>query len=145
MPSPYIKKLAKETGKSEKEVEKLWRKAKDIAAEEFGKAEKDFGSKEFAYTTGVVKKMLGVDESILNPSIFLESKYSAKDYLEEVVTSASFSIGNVQPPDKDPEEEEDEEEVAEKVKKVKESLNIVDEDPDDNYLKQLDDIINKEL
>jgi len=112
MPSPYITKLVKETGKSEKEIEKLWKKAKEIASEDFGKDEDDFGSKEYSYTTGVVKKMLGVDESILDPSKFLESECSAKDYLETVV-SGNFSIGNVQPPKDEIEDEEDEDDDEE--------------------------------
>lgn len=107
MPSPYVKKLSQETGKSEKEIEKLWKKAKEIASEEFGKTEDDFGNKEYAYVTGIVKKMLGVDESILDPSKFLESDYSAKDYIETVV-SGNFSIGNVKPPKEDEEEDEEE-------------------------------------
>jgi len=112
MPSPYISKLAKETGKSEKEIERLWKKAKEITSEEFGKEEADFGNKEYKYTTGVVKKMLGVDESILDPAHFLESEFSAKEYLETVV-SGNFSIGNVSPPEEEKEEEEDDEEDEE--------------------------------
>lgn len=144
--SPYIKKLSKETGKSEKEVEKLWTKAKEITGEEFGKSEKDFGSKEFAYTTSIVKKMLGVDESVLDPSIFLESKQSAKSYLEDVVTSSSFNIGNVIPPDEEEEDEEKQEEKAEITElpeKAKEILSTIQEDPDDNYVKMLDSLLEE--
>lgn len=108
MPSPYISKLSKETGKPEREIEKLWKKAKEIASEEFGKDEDDFGNREYKYTTGVVKKILGVDESILDPSLFLESEYSAKDYIETVV-SGNFSIGNVRPPEEEDEYEEEKE------------------------------------
>lgn len=111
MPSPFVKKLSQETGKSEKEIEKLWKKAKEIASEEFGKTEDDFGNKEYAFVTGAVKKMLGVDESILDPSKFLESDYSAKDYIETVV-SGNFSIGNVKPPEDEEDEEEDDLEEA---------------------------------
>lgn len=143
MPSPYIKKLAKETSKSEKEIEKLWTKAKEITSEEFGKSEKDFGSKEFAYTTAIVKKMLGVDESVLDPSLFLESKQSAKAYLEDVVTSSNFTIGNVIPPD---EEEDEEDELIKKEKKseaIVEVTKIVESDPDDDYVKMLDSLLEE--
>lgn len=117
MPSPWIKQLSRETDKSEKELEKLWDKAKKITSEEFGKDEDDFGNKEYKYVTGVVKKMLGIDESILDPSHFLDSEMSAKQYLETVV-SGNFSIGNVQPPEDDEKEEEedyDEEECNEET------------------------------
>lgn len=127
MPSPWISKLAKETDKSEKELEKLWDKAKKIASEEFGKDEEDFGNKEYKYVTGIVKKMLGMDESILDPSLFLESEYSAKEYIETVV-SGNFSIGNVQPPDEDDEEEYDEEE-----KECDEATGEGCEDKDEKY------------
>lgn len=106
MPSPWVKKIARETGKSEREIEKIWKKAKEITSEEFGKSEDDFGNKEYSYTTGVVKKMLGVDESILDPSKFLESEHSAKEYIETLV-SGNFSIGNVLPPEENDDEDED--------------------------------------
>jgi hypothetical protein len=99
--SPYVKSLSKETGKSEKEIEKLWDKAKKIAAEEFGTSEDKFSTKEYKYVTGVVKKMLGIDEAILDPSHFLESEKSAKEYLETVVSS-NFTIGDVNVPDEEP-------------------------------------------
>lgn len=89
MASPYVVKLAKETGKTEKEVEKLWDKAKEITAETLGTPESKFGNKEYAYTTGIVKNMLGIKEDVLNPSKFLESDVSAKEYIE-TITSSSF-------------------------------------------------------
>lgn len=56
MPSNVVKSFAEKTGKSEEEVEKLWDKAKDIAKKE-GEEEN------YAYITGVLKKMLGLNES----------------------------------------------------------------------------------
>lgn len=97
MPSPYVNKLAQDTGKSVAEIEKLWNKAKSITADTLGKAEADFGTKEYKYTVGIVKNMLGVNENVLDPSIFLRSGKSAKDFIHETVTSASFSIGDVNP------------------------------------------------
>lgn len=98
MPSGYVKNLAKETGKSEAEIEKLWKKAKGITSETLGTKESDFGSKEYKYTVGIVKNMLGVKEELIDPSKFLNSDLGAKDYLESVVVSSNFSIGNVIPP-----------------------------------------------
>lgn len=97
MPSPYVKKLASETGKSVAEIEKLWDKAKGITADTFGKSEDDFGTKEYKYTVGIIKNMLGVNEMVLDPSIFLKSGKSAKDFIKETVVSANFSIGDTNP------------------------------------------------
>ena len=149
MPSPWIKKISKETGKSEKEIEKLWDKAKIITSEEFGKKEDQFGNKEYSYTVGVVKNMLGVDESLLNPAKFLESELSAEKYLETLVSS-KFTIGNVKSPEKEEEEEEEENEVEEKkVKSQKEEIIIpvIEEKTDfdeneESFSKQLDSIID---
>ena len=55
MPTPVIKSFAEKTGKSVAEVDKLWNKAKAIAVEE-GEGEN------YAYITGIVKKMLGLNE-----------------------------------------------------------------------------------
>lgn len=56
MPSNVVKSFADKTGKSTQEVEELWDKAKGIA--------KETGEEEnYAYITGVLKKMLGLKES----------------------------------------------------------------------------------
>lgn len=96
MPSPYIRSLSKETGKPEAEIEKLWNKAKDITSDTFGKPEDDFGSKEYKYTVGIVKNMLGLDEKVLDPTYFLKSGKTAKEFIE-TLTSAQFTIGDVNP------------------------------------------------
>lgn len=110
MPSPYINKLSKETGKSVDEIEKLWAQAKEITSDTFGKPESDFGSKEYKYTVGIVKNMLGVNEKILDPTIFLSSGKSAKEFIHETVTSANFTVGDVNPvhPSKDANDGEEE-------------------------------------
>jgi hypothetical protein len=55
MPANIVKSFADKTGKSEAEVEKLWNKAKEIAA--------DNGHKEdYEYITGILKKMLSINE-----------------------------------------------------------------------------------
>ena len=56
MPAPMIKSFAKESGKTEAEVEELYYKAKDIAKE--ANHEEDY-----AYITGILKKMLSLNEN----------------------------------------------------------------------------------
>lgn len=56
MPASIVTSFAQKTGKSEKEVEKLWDTAKEQAAEQ-GKKE------DFQYITGILKKMLKIKES----------------------------------------------------------------------------------
>ena len=75
MPTPLIKNLAKETDKSEKEIEKMWDDAIK-QAEEKGLPD---GPKH-AYATSIVKSKLGLkkDETFTD---FVESKLSAKDYI----------------------------------------------------------------
>lgn len=63
MPAPSIKSYAKQFGKSEAQIEKLWNKAKDLATEELGKPEQKFKDDDWAYVTGILKNMLGVKES----------------------------------------------------------------------------------
>jgi len=112
MPSPYVTKLTKETGKPIEEVERLWKEAKQIASEEFGVPVSEFSKKEYRYTMGVLKNMVGMSEAkVIDPTIFLESQLSARDFLREAMTSGNFSIGNVRPPedDEDDDEEDDDE------------------------------------
>lgn len=145
MPSPYVNTLAKETGKTVKEIEKLWNQAKQIAADTLGKAEKDFKSEDYQYVIGIVKNMLGMKESLLDPSIFMKSGKSAKDFIRETVVSANFSIGDVEPvipPEEDKEEEP--ETVPQNSADVSYFLDSTDETPenDDN---ELIDSINKAM
>jgi hypothetical protein len=57
MPNAVINSFAEKTGKSVAEVDKLWNKAKEIA-KEAGEGEN------YAYITGIVKKMLGLNETV---------------------------------------------------------------------------------
>jgi GNAT superfamily N-acetyltransferase len=57
MPTPALKSLAKQSGKSMGKMEKYWDKAKDLAAEQ---GHRD----DYAYITGIVKRMAGIGESI---------------------------------------------------------------------------------
>ena len=55
MPASHIKSFAAKSGKSEDAVEKLWQKAKKLAADEGHGGEYD-------YITGILKKMLKLEE-----------------------------------------------------------------------------------
>lgn len=98
MPLDFIYKLAKDTGKSRSEIERLWKKAKAITKDTFGSSESEWENKEYSYTVGVLKKMIGKGKSerILSME-FLKSKKSPDEFLE-VVVSGDFDIGNVIPP-----------------------------------------------
>lgn len=110
MASPYVKKLAKDFGKSEKEMEDLWSKAKEITSETFNKKEIDFSEKEYSYTTGIIKNMLGIKEDVLDPSKFLNSELNAREFIETSISSAFPSLDkHLIPPE---EEEENEEELG---------------------------------
>jgi len=75
MPNNIIKGLMKDTRKSEKEVEKAFNKAKSITSEDFGKSEKDFKDSEWAYTTEITKRILGLDESLNNKENNMKNKH----------------------------------------------------------------------
>jgi hypothetical protein len=136
MPSPYVKSLSKETGKPESEIEKLWSKAKDITSDTFNKKEKDFEDKEYSYTVGIVKNMLGIKEELLDPSKFLNSDLSAREFIETVTSSSFPSLDkNLIPP------EEDEEEPEEELKITKEKKIEVESISDDEWGTALDKIL----
>lgn len=162
MPSAYVKSLSKETGKSTNELEKLWDKAKKITSETFNKTEDEFGSKEYSYTVGIVKNMLGLKEELLDPMNFLMSEMSAEQYIE-TVTSGSFSdIGPdvngansqqaVEPSEKDYEITKDEAQEVEPNEEPEPNENkdlffdgldeeAFEDQVDDDYLKNLEVII----
>lgn len=96
MISPYVKKLSRETGKSEKEISDFWEKAKKITSETFGVREDSFDTEHYEFAITTVKNMLGLSEEIVNPVNFLQSDLDAKDYIETVV-SGSFSVGDKNP------------------------------------------------
>lgn len=61
MPNATIESFAKQSGKSIKEVEGLWDKAKDIA-DKLDYLEKD-SDKYYAYVTGTLKRMLNIEDN----------------------------------------------------------------------------------
>lgn len=66
MPTPYLKKIAKDKGKSVSEMEDLWNQAKAQAA-------KEGHAKDYAYITGIFKKMAGVTSGNLRTTSDYES------------------------------------------------------------------------
>lgn len=127
MPSAYVKSLSKETGKSVSEIEKLWDKAKEIASDTFNKGEDDFDDREYKFSVGVVKNMLGLDERVLDPTNFLNSEKSAKEYIE-TLTSANFSIGNVVSAERNP--VEDDEDLMDSLSTSEDGIVREKEDPE---------------
>lgn len=66
MPVPYLQKLAKEGHGTLPELEKKWAKAKRRAAEQ---GHKD----DYAYITGILKKMLSIQSSLVRSSHIVQS------------------------------------------------------------------------
>lgn len=60
MPTAIIKDLAKESNKTVKEVELLYKKAKQLAYDKYDKSSGDF----YAYSLGILKNILGVTASL---------------------------------------------------------------------------------
>lgn len=60
MPNAVVKKYAEKTGKSVAEVEKVWDEAKEQTKDKFKEDDPSF----WAYVNGIVKKRLGLSESI---------------------------------------------------------------------------------
>ena len=83
MPSPWVKKLVKETGKSEAEIEKLWGKAKNSTAEHFNIQEAEFNDTHYGYAVGIVKQMAGLREYVKD---FVSSELSAREFIETVIS-----------------------------------------------------------
>jgi hypothetical protein len=63
MPAPIIKSFAEKSGKSEKEVERLYKESKKIVSKEYNLKESD-GESFYQLVIGVLKKMCGISDSI---------------------------------------------------------------------------------
>jgi hypothetical protein len=80
MPTPMVKEFAKESGKSVKSVEKLWKQAKKKVAEQYPKiSEKN--PRFWKLTTSILKKMIKLDESVSNFDL-LSSEYLTEENKE---------------------------------------------------------------
>ena len=115
MPANIIDSFAKKTGKSKKKVDEYFQKAKKIAAE-MGKKD------EYDYILGVLKNMLGIEESISD--IFLKSNKNFNKFYEEITSSdlgelpENPPIGSFKRKKKDDDEEEEGEEKENKKVKI---------------------------
>lgn len=85
MPIPFIKQLAQKSGKSEAEVDKLYRKAKIIAR-------KEKHGNEYDYIVGILKKMLSLNESELDS--YLKEKETKVTNFREYLASLSEGCKN---------------------------------------------------
>lgn len=85
MPNSYIKKLSDEGKGSVEELEKKWEKAKELAQER-GQGE------DYAYVTGIFKKMIGEDLTL--------SEFLKWLIFEEGEPTTSVSAGGVDNTDK---------------------------------------------
>ena len=130
MLSPYIKNLAKELGKPESEVEKLWQTAKRHVSEESGKDEKDFGATEFALASETIRGLSQVREEVLNPDHFISSSMHAREFIETLSSSSFPSLDkNLIPPEEEEEDEEDVETLDIQKESARQATEVVtDED-----------------
>ena len=60
MPSPLIKSFSDKSGKSEKEVEKLYKDAEDIVKDRYKDVEKE-SDRYYALVVGILKNMLKIE------------------------------------------------------------------------------------
>ena len=100
MPNNIVTRFARRTGKSVKEVERLWNDAKEVTADSFGKKEKDFTEKDWKYTVAVLKNILGIEGRISKMTgkkknlfeSFISSEKTFDDFYEEMQTSGEVSF-----------------------------------------------------
>ena len=103
MPENIIKSFSQKSGKPEKEIEKLWKKAKKLA--------KDMGEEDnYAYTVGVLKNMLGIEESSPLEKWLKSDSTNFLKFISEEEGLVSTDIS----PENRPEIKPDEDEVEEK-------------------------------
>ena len=119
MPAQQLKSFAEKSGKSLKEVEKLWEQAKAIAKKEYADAKDD---KFYAIVTGILKNSLGLKEET-----FLDMVDSEMSNLSEMCGKKHMKEEDDM--DKDDEDEEVDEEG--KKKKKKKSDKDMDKDDED--------------
>lgn len=86
MPSNVVKSFAQKTGKSEAEVDKLWNQAK-AEADKKDDLEKD-SDRYYAYVTGILKKMLSIDENIMSKQD--ERRALTRQFIQKVADGQKF-------------------------------------------------------
>lgn len=94
--SPYVKDIAKKTGKDINKIEKFWNKAKKITMEDFGISEEDkLETKHYNHMREIVYNLLGLKEdSRYSVSAFVNSEKSTDEFitesLQETIISGDF-------------------------------------------------------
>lgn len=112
MPAKQLQSFADKSGKSLKEVEKLWDQAKAIAKKEYPNAEDD---RFYAIVTGILKKSLGLKE----------------DTFLDLVDSELSHLSEMEEKKKDMEEDDEDEEVEDVKKKKKKKDSEMNKDESD--------------
>jgi len=110
--SPFIKELAEELGKTPEELEGVWKEGKKLTAETFGISEDEFTKREIEYTKEIVREMLGLKREI-SVSDFINSDKTARDFIDETMTSGSLGIDRAVNRKTKPYDDEDEDESEE--------------------------------
>lgn len=124
MPSPYLQRIAKETGQSIKKFEPHWEKAKSLIADNYGKLPEDLTAKQIEKEViPLVKEMAGIRESKITVQDFINSDKSVDEFISETlsVTSSDFPSLQTNVIAKDDDNEEDE--FDEPVRTQEETIN----------------------
>lgn len=104
MPSPLVKSLSQKLNIPVEKVESAWKKAKVAVASSLKKEVSALEGNDFALVTNQTKRLLGVKE-IINIVAFLKSDKSAKDFVEDMVSTGAgvgHSLDTVVIPPKKP-------------------------------------------
>jgi hypothetical protein len=88
MPSPLAKSLSQKLNLPLEKVESAWKKAKVAAATSLKKEVAALDGDDFTLVTNLTKRLLGVKEQI-NIVAFLKSEKSAKDFVEDMVSTGA--------------------------------------------------------
>lgn len=88
MPTSLVRSFSKRSGVSVSRVERLWKKAKLISSEKFTPDTDEF----YAYTVGILKKMLKIREAYLRRGTLRESDRRFLVRSDRVVRSLSSSF-----------------------------------------------------
>jgi hypothetical protein len=110
--NPWIKKICRELGKTEQEVTEVWKTYKQNLVTSLNKQYVNFEKKEIQKLSTMVMDHFIEREIIIRPKDFLDSKKSAKDFINEVMVSSNFAIDNtIIPPDEENDSDIEEEDI----------------------------------
>lgn len=125
--SPYLQRIAKETGEPVSRFEPYWQQAKELTKEHFGKMEDSFEKKEWEFALKTVKQLAGIKESKISVQDFISTDKSVDDFITEaMVQSGDFPSLQTNVLSKDDDEDDEEDEFDEPVKEKKEEKIHID-------------------